>query len=86
METKECSKCKKVKALNQFQLRSDTGRYRGDCKRCRQDYINEYRRTNDAYKKRYNDYRKERRENDEAYMLRTDYEHEFVRFSLSAGS
>jgi hypothetical protein len=37
--------------------------------RCRQNKINEYKRTNKDYKVKYNTHRKKRRENDEQYYL-----------------
>ena len=66
---KTCLSCKKPKPLDQYQLRTDTGKYRNQCKNCRQIYVNKYRRTNEDYKKRYNQYRKHRRNTDEKYLL-----------------
>lgn len=68
--TKKCLDCKETKPLEQYQLRTDTGKYRNQCKRCRQNKVNEYRRNNEAYKKRYNKYRKKRRDNEPAYLLK----------------
>jgi hypothetical protein len=70
METKKCITCSTEKQISDFYLRTDTGKYRNQCKRCRQDKVNNYRRTNEPYKKRYNQYRKERRDNDPNYLMR----------------
>ncbi|NIP30720.1 MAG: hypothetical protein GTN59_09220, partial [Candidatus Dadabacteria bacterium] len=67
---KRCLTCNEVKDIDEYQLRSDTGKYRNQCRRCRQDKINEYRRDNEDYKVRYNQYRKKRREDDEQYYLK----------------
>jgi len=70
MVTKICITCSTEKKLSQFYKRTDTGKYRNQCKRCRQDKINLYRRTNDAYKVRYNEYRKKRRKIDPEYLMK----------------
>lgn len=69
MEKKTCIKCEIEKDITDFQFRTDTKKYRNQCKRCRQNKVNEYRRTNEEYKKRYNKYRKERRQTDEHYLI-----------------
>lgn len=38
MELKECSKCKELKNTTEYYKRSDTGKYRNECKSCRNDY------------------------------------------------
>ncbi len=67
---KKCITCSTEKLLTEFQLRTDTGKYRNQCKRCRQDKVNLYRRSNEAYKQRYNDYRKNRRDTDPEYLIK----------------
>lgn len=43
MDTKECSKCKEVKALSEFNTRPDRpSGYRSECKRCQ--YERQYKR------------------------------------------
>lgn len=70
METKTCITCSKTTEIENFQFRANTGKYRNQCKRCRQDKVNLYRRTNEAYKERYNDYRKDRRDTDPNYLMK----------------
>jgi hypothetical protein len=70
MKTKTCIKCSTEQTLDNFQLRKNTGKYRNQCKRCRQDKVNTYRRTNEAYKKRYSQYRKNKRETDPNYLMK----------------
>lgn len=38
MEQKECNKCKELKNITEYYKRSDTGKYRNECKYCRNDY------------------------------------------------
>lgn len=66
---KICIECNLKKSLTEYQFRSDTKKYRNQCKRCRQNKINEYRRNNFEYKKRYNKYRKIRRDTDTSYCM-----------------
>jgi 5-methylcytosine-specific restriction endonuclease McrA len=40
--TKVCSRCETEKPLSEFAWRSDTGKYRNECKRCQKDYWNGY--------------------------------------------
>lgn len=70
MDKKICIDCEEMLELSQFELRRDTGKYRNQCKQCRQKKINEFRRTNDEYKDRYNIYRSERYQNDVEYALK----------------
>lgn len=44
MSKKICIECKKEKLLNCFQLRTDTGKYRNQCKECRNNYVSKYKR------------------------------------------
>lgn len=37
---KQCNKCNEVKSLDQYQIRTDTGRPRSECKTCRDQYAN----------------------------------------------
>jgi hypothetical protein len=67
---KICIDCKEEKSLDNYYFRTDTKKYRNQCKRCRQDKINLYRRNNVEYKKRYNMYRKNKRNNDPNYLLK----------------
>lgn len=67
--TKVCIKCLEEKPISAFAFRKDTQCYRNDCKLCKQKYINEYRRENEDYKKRYNKYRQERRKVDEQFAM-----------------
>jgi hypothetical protein len=66
---KRCVTCNEIKDIGEYQFRSDTKKYRNQCMRCRQNKINEYKRTNKDYKVKYNTHRKKRRENDEQYYL-----------------
>jgi len=34
METKQCTKCKRVKSINEFYFRKDNKKYRNECKEC----------------------------------------------------
>lgn len=43
MEIKTCIKCNEQKELVEFEKRSDTGKYRNQCKKCRNNYVNKYR-------------------------------------------
>jgi len=70
MTAKTCLTCKVEKNIEGFELRADTKRYRNQCKACRLTYVNKYRRTNDEYKVRYNQYRKKRRDTDLNYYYR----------------
>ena len=42
-KTKICKICNEEKPLSDFQLRSDTRKYRNECKNCRDKYLSEYR-------------------------------------------
>ena len=66
---KQCIDCDLIKPLQDFQLRTDTNKYRNQCKKCRQHYVNKYRRENDEYKSRYNQYRKQRRGTDPQFAI-----------------
>jgi hypothetical protein len=66
---KICKKYNISKLLSEYAFRNDTKKYRNECKSCCQIRINEYKRTNDDYKKRYNEYRKNKRKNDIQYCL-----------------
>jgi hypothetical protein len=55
---KQCTSCLVDKQLSDFQYRSDTHKYQNQCKQCRQVYVNSYRRNNEDYKCRYNEYRR----------------------------
>lgn len=46
MKTKVCSKCGVEKELDKFKIRSDTGKPRGQCKKCRAKYLKEYEKRN----------------------------------------
>lgn len=47
IKTKKCTKCGKVKSLNDFHFRRDTKKHRGQCKKCRAIIDNEnYRKRN----------------------------------------
>ncbi len=46
MKTKICIDCKKKKNINKFELRSDSGKYRNQCKKCRNLYGINYRKKN----------------------------------------
>ena len=39
MESKICIRCKKEKAIDNFHLRKDNGKYRGKCKDCQKKYF-----------------------------------------------
>ncbi len=68
-DMKQCIKCGVYKPIEQFQFRTDTKQYRNQCKRCRQDHVNTYRRENEEYKKRYNQYRQHKRTNDTQFAV-----------------
>lgn len=55
MKTKVCEKCWIEKSIEEFELRTDTGKYRNTCKLCRKKYLEEYAKTNE---KRLKEYRK----------------------------
>ena len=67
--SKQCNKCKNIKTIENYQFRTDTKKYRNDCKACCQIRINTYRRENEEYKTRYNQYRKNRRLNDIQFAI-----------------
>jgi len=66
---KRCIKCNEIKSLDEFWFREDNQKHRNQCKRCRQNKVNQYKRENEEYKKRFNSYCKKRRETDIQYML-----------------
>jgi len=66
---KVCIKCNEVKDLSEYLFRNDTKKYRNECKKCCQNRINNYRKTNEQYKQRYNEYRKKKREDNIQYCL-----------------
>jgi hypothetical protein len=66
---KTCIKCNQEKSYLEYAFRKDTQNYRNKCKKCCQIRINYYKRTNDEYKKRYNEYRKSRRKQDIQFCL-----------------
>lgn len=43
MASKICKTCKTEKTFDKFELRSDTKKYRGDCKECRNNYVGQYK-------------------------------------------
>jgi hypothetical protein len=70
--SKQCNKCNKcniIKQTDDYQFRNDTNKYRNECKSCCQTRINAYRRENVNYKKRYNEYRKNRRLQDIQFAM-----------------
>jgi hypothetical protein len=67
--SKKCNKCDVEKQLGEYQWRNDTGKYRNECKSCCQTRINAYRRENEEYKLRYNEYRKKRRLQDTQFAI-----------------
>lgn len=66
---KKCSKCGKIKQISDFKIRSDTGKPRGQCKKCRSEYIKEYERKN---KDRISKNRKEYRDNNMEECLKKE--------------
>ena len=42
---KTCRLCGESKPISEFQRRSDTGRYRNECRKCRDEYLAGYRAT-----------------------------------------
>lgn len=70
MTSKQCTKCSTNKPISDFLFRKDEKRYIAQCKKCLQERINHYKRTNDEYKKRYNEYRKNKRINDPEYAIK----------------
>lgn len=67
---KKCRTCLVFKDLNEYLFRKDRNKYINDCKLCNQIRINKYRRENEEYKKRYNEYRKNKRLNDDIYAIK----------------
>jgi hypothetical protein len=67
---KICNKCFNNKHISDYAFRNDTKKYRNDCKKCCQERVNFYRRTNKEYKKRYNEYRKSRRIEDDNFAIK----------------
>lgn len=43
MATKECIECKITKSVIDFHYRTDTGKYRNQCKVCRNSYVSKYK-------------------------------------------
>lgn len=68
--SKICIKCSEDKPLECYLFRKDRQKYVNECKTCAQKRINAYRRDNEAYKKRYNEYRKKRRMEDHTYAVK----------------
>jgi len=66
---KICIKCNISKDISEYLFRKDTSKYRNECKKCCQIRINYYRRSNEEYKKRFNEYRKQKRVVDIQYCL-----------------
>lgn len=58
MNHKECIKCHKVKNIDDFPIRSDTGKLMGKCKDCRKVYNREHYKNNKVkYRKSRNMYK-----------------------------
>jgi len=68
--SKICNKCLINKHISEYAYRNDTRNYRNDCKKCCQKRINFYKRTNEEYKQRYNEYRKLRRIQDDNFAIK----------------
>lgn len=66
---KTCIKCNISKEISDFSFRKDTKKFRNECKKCCQNRINYYRRSNDEYKKRFNEYRKQKRIENSQYCF-----------------
>ena len=45
MKSKECADCNKVKSIEQFYIRKDTGKHRHNCKECVKQHNANYRKT-----------------------------------------
>ena len=67
--SKKCIKCYTTKCVSEFAFRNDTQKYRNECKICCQIRINFYKRHNKEYKKRYNEYRKRKRLQDDQFAI-----------------
>ena len=59
METKICNKCGVEKDIDDFELRSDTHKYRNTCKDCRKMYSKEWHKKNISHIKEYLETNKE---------------------------
>jgi len=60
MKTKICIKCKVEKPLSEFYKRKDGDGYRNECKKCKKDISNQYRKDNPDYNINYQQqYRKD---------------------------
>lgn len=44
MEYKKCIECDITKSVTEYQFRTDTGKYRNQCKECRNSYVSKYKR------------------------------------------
>ncbi|KKN13222.1 hypothetical protein LCGC14_1008520, partial [marine sediment metagenome] len=42
MNVKKCTKCCEIKAICEFKLRTDTGKYRGNCIVCNREHSKQY--------------------------------------------
>jgi hypothetical protein len=59
LETKICNKCGKEKDLTEFELRSDTHKYRNTCRECRKEYCRQWHLDNIEHVKKYREDNKE---------------------------
>ena len=46
MKTKRCSRCEKIKSVNEFYRRKDKNKYRSECKKCSSEQNKKYREKN----------------------------------------
>ena len=81
METKTCNKCGIEKNVNEFELRSDTHKYRNTCEECRKKYLHEWYQNNINHIKEYNRINKEhiKEKSKERYQRNKEHLKEYSR-------
>jgi hypothetical protein len=64
---KKCKTCSETKLLDEFPKRNTSHGYRNECKKCKQEKLNDY------YQRVYNEKRRERKKNDPLYKLKANH-------------
>ena len=59
IETKICNKCGIEKSIQEFEFRTDTGKYRNTCKECRKHYLKKWHEENKDHVQQYLEEKKE---------------------------
>ena len=74
MKTKRCSRCKKIKPVEEFRWRSDREQYDAYCRPCNKEYLRKYWQEN---KSRLKEYHKEKRQTEEHKVKNKVYQRRY---------